>query len=193
MAEQTSARSSSGSNGKGRGGCGAARGCPCSGAGDAGGDGGGGGATKWQEGSREDPGGCAGGAQGCVCAQGNTHTSVLCGFCDGTTGLRVSRGKGTSGTGGTFRGSSELCPQHHPCAGTPRGPWDPELQATERGGGTVTGSWVRLGTAWGCPQPRGGHRAPQAALCLRSPRRARAPHGWGSGHEQRTKLIKGIK
>lgn len=60
------------------------------------------------------------GAQGCVCAQGNTRTSVLCGFCDGTTGLRVSRGKGTSGTGGTFRGSSELCPSTIPALG-PRG------------------------------------------------------------------------
>lgn len=63
--------------------------------------------------------------------------------------------RAASGTGGTFRRGSELCPQHHPCAGTLRGwvqpRWDPgtlssraqsEEEALLQGSGCI---WGQLG------------------------------------------------
>lgn len=145
------------------------------------------------------PVGVLGGHRGVFVPRG-TPTPLCCvGFVMGPQGSGFLEGRARVARGGHLGGARSCAPapslRWDPAGlgATPLGPWDPELQGTERGGGIVTGSWVHLGTAWGCPQPHGGHRAPQAALCLRSPRRARAPHGWGSGREQRTKLIKGIK
>lgn len=66
-------------------------------------------------------------------SQGNACTSVACGFCDGTRGLRVSRGKGGSGMAG--RGAQGLGMQLR--AGTGDAGWVLAGRVGARGAGGV--------------------------------------------------------